>query len=71
VPAQPNVRVRLLQEAARHNGKLTVTQGVLATGLDFPEVEKALDEMLKSGFVGIDNDPDAGHVVYHFPQLVK
>ena len=70
-PAQPHLRMRLLQEAAKHNGKLSVTQGVLATGLDFPEVEKALDEMLKSGFVGIDNDPDTGHVVYHFPQLAK
>lgn len=70
-PGQPNMRMLLLQEAARHNGKLTVTQGVLATGRDFPEVEKALDDMLKSGFVGIDNDPDTGHVVYDFPQLAK
>ena len=69
LPALPNLRMRLLQEAAKHSGKLTVTQGVLATGLDFAEIEKALDEMLKSGFVGIDNDPKTGHVVYHFPQL--
>src|SRR4051794_20522367 len=70
-PAQPNLRMLLLQEAQKHNGNLSVTQGVLATGRDFPEVEKALDEMLKSGFVGVGNDPETGHVVYHFPQLAR
>jgi hypothetical protein len=64
-------RQLLLQEASKHNGRLSVTQGVLATGQDFAEVEKALDEMLKSGFVGIDNDPVTGHVVYSFPQLAR
>jgi hypothetical protein len=69
--AAPNLRQQLLQAAAHQNGRLSVTQGVLATGRDFTEVEKALDEMLKSGFVGIDNDPVTGHVVYHFPQLAR
>jgi TM2 domain len=67
----PSLRQQLLEEASKHNGRLSVTQGVLATGLDFGDVEKALDEMLKSGFVGIDNDPITGHVVYHFPQLAR
>ena len=71
VPAPPNMRMLLLAEASKHNGNLSVTQGVLATGRDFSEVEMALDEMLKSGFVDVDNDPDTGHVVYHFPQLAK
>jgi hypothetical protein len=70
-PGQPNLRMLLLAEAVKHNGNLSVTQGVLATGRDFPEVEMALDEMLKSGFVDVANDPDTGHVVYHFPQLAK
>lgn len=67
----PNLRQILLQEAARHDGKLSVTQGVLATGRDFEEIEKTLDGMLKSGFVGVDNDPATGHVVYVFPQLSR
>jgi hypothetical protein len=70
-PPQPNLRQLLLQAAVKHDGRLSVTQGVLATGLDFAEVEKALDDMLRSGFVGIDNDPVSGHVVYHFPQLAR
>jgi hypothetical protein len=70
-PSQPNLRQQLLQEAVKNNGRLSVTQGVLASGRDFAEVEKALDDMLKSGFVGIDNDPVTGHVVYHFPQLAR
>jgi hypothetical protein len=70
-PVQPNLRQQLLQAAVEQNGRLSVTQGVLATGRDFAEVEKALDEMLKSGFVGVDNDPVTGHVVYHFPQLAR
>ncbi len=68
-PPQPSLRQQLLQAAVKHNGRLSVTQGVMATGQDFAEVEKTLDEMLKSGFVSIDNDPVNGHVVYHFPQL--
>jgi hypothetical protein len=71
LPPQPSLRQQLLQEASRHNGQLSVTQGVLATGRDFAEVEKALDDMLKAGYVGIDNDPTTGHVVYHFPQLAR
>ena len=69
--AAGNLRQLLLHEAARHDGRLSVTQGVLATGRDFDEVENALDQMLKGGYVGIDNDPVTGHVVYHFPQLAR
>lgn len=69
--AAGNIRQRLLQEAAKNEGRLSVTQGVLATGRDFPEVEQVLDQMVKSGFVGIDNDPATGHVVYYFPQLTR
>ena len=69
--AAVNIRQRLLQEAVKNEGRLSVTQGVLATGRDFAEVEQVLDQMVKSGFVGIDNDPATGHVVYYFPQLVR
>lgn len=65
------IRQRLLQEAAKNDGRLSVTQGVMATGRDFTEIEQVLDGMVKSGFVGIDNDPATGHVVYYFPQLTR
>jgi len=67
----PNLRQVLLKAAAGNEGRLSITQAVMATGLDFAEVERVLDEMVKSGYVGIDNDPESGHVVYYFPQLAR
>ncbi len=63
------MRAVLLEAASKHGGKLTVTQGVMASGKTFKEVENALDDMAKSGYVGIDNDPDTGAVVYVFGEL--
>jgi hypothetical protein len=65
----PNIRQLLLQAAAKNAGQLSVTQAVMATGKDFAEVEKILDDMVRSGYVGMDNDASTGHVVYFFPQL--
>jgi TM2 domain-containing membrane protein YozV len=62
-------RVKLVQAAARYNGKLSVTQGVMATGKTFEEVEQALDEMVRSGYVDVTNDENTGVVVYNFGQL--
>jgi hypothetical protein len=67
----PNIRQVLLQAAAKNGGQLSITQAVMATGKDFAEVEKLLDDMVRSGYVGIDNDASTGHVVYFFPQLSK
>jgi TM2 domain-containing membrane protein YozV len=62
-------RVKLVQAAAKYGGTLTVTQGVLATGKPFAEVESELDSMAKSGYVDITNDEKTGMVVYNFGQL--
>jgi TM2 domain-containing membrane protein YozV len=67
----PNMRQLLLQAASKNDGKLSITQGVMATGRDFAEVQAILDEMVKSGYVGMDNDPSSGHMVYYFPQLIR
>jgi TM2 domain-containing membrane protein YozV len=67
----PNVRQLLLQAASTNDGKLSITQGVMATGRDFAEVQVVLDEMVRSGYVGMDNDPATGHMVYYFPQLSR
>lgn len=63
------MRIQLLDAARRNGSVLSVSQGVLATGKTFGQVEKALDEMAISGFVGIDNDPNSGAVIYTFDEL--
>lgn len=62
-------RQKLLKAAARRGGKLTIAQGVMATGKTFEEVERELDSMAKSGHVGVDNDPKSGVIVYDFGAL--
>jgi len=62
-------RVKLVHAASQYGGKLSVTQGVLATGKTFEEVEQALDAMVKSGYVDVTNDDNTGVVVYNFGQL--
>jgi len=61
--------VKLIQAAANHGGKLSVTQAVMETGASFAEVEATLREMLKSEYVAIENHPDSGVVIYHFLEL--
>jgi TM2 domain-containing membrane protein YozV len=68
-PPEDELRMSLLRAAAGRGGRLSVTQGVLATGRDFGAVERALDEMLRSGYVDLDNDPDSGIVIYRFGEL--
>jgi len=63
------LRLALTRAAAARGGKLSVTQGVMATGKGFQEVESALDAMVRSGYVDIDNDPDSGIIVYRFGEL--
>lgn len=61
--------VKLLKAAANRGGKLSVTQAVMDTGASFVEVETTLREMLKTGYIAIDNHPDSGVVIYHFLEL--
>ncbi|MDX2099466.1 MAG: NINE protein [Leptolyngbyaceae cyanobacterium bins.59] len=61
--------VRLLKAAEARGGRLSVTQAVMDTGIGFTEAETILREMLKSGYVQIDNDPRTGTVVYEFCEL--
>jgi TM2 domain-containing membrane protein YozV len=68
-PTGNELIVKLIEAAELRGGALNVTQGVKATGASFVEVETALREMLKSGYVRIDNDPVTGAVTYHFHEL--
>lgn len=70
-PTPESLRMKLLEAASKRNGQLSVTEGVMATGRPFEEVEAELDAMAKSGYVGIGNDPDTGMVVYMFGQLAR
>lgn len=60
---------RLLEAARQHGGRLTVTEGVEATGLPFPEIEETLRDMVASGYVDVDNAPDTGVVIYRFLEI--
>ncbi|MBD2122498.1 NINE protein [Trichocoleus sp. FACHB-262] len=68
-PSREQLMIRLLEAAAARGGKLSVTQGVMATGLGFAEVEAVLQEMVRTGYVGIDNDPVTGVITYDFKEL--
>lgn len=61
--------VKLLKAAYAKGGKLSVTQGVMATGASFAEVEATLTQLLKTGYVSVDNDPATGIVIYDFHEL--
>ncbi len=67
--ANEELRIKLVRAARNNRGVLSVTQGVMATGKNFREVETALDDMLHHGYVGIDNDPNTGVVIYVFGEL--
>ncbi|MBE9015302.1 hypothetical protein C7Y66_26255 [Chroococcidiopsis sp. CCALA 051] len=69
VNPKEQLMVKLLKAAAAHGGKLSVTQGVMDTGASFAQVEATLKEMVKSGYVGVDNHPATGVVVYKFLEL--
>lgn len=68
-PSRNDKMVMLLKAANKHNGKLSVTQGVMETGMDFEEVEELLMDMLRAGYVGVDNHPSTGVVIYRFDEL--
>lgn len=68
-PTGNQLMIQLIEVAETKGGKLTVTQGVKATGASFVEVEAVLKEMFKSGYVRIDNDPITGAVTYCFDEL--
>ncbi|MCT7951345.1 NINE protein [Ancylothrix sp. C2] len=59
--------VKILKAASARGGKLSVTQAVMDTGLDFLEVENLLKEMAVAGYAKVSND--RGVVIYRFTEL--
>lgn len=67
--SQDELMVKLAQVAQHHQGQLTVTRAVIETGANFELVEKTLLQMVKKGYVQVDNHFETGVVIYHFPEL--
>ena len=65
----PPLQTLLLREASKRGGKLTITQGVMATEKSFRQVEACLREMVVDGHADAENHPETGAVVYLFPEL--
>jgi TM2 domain-containing membrane protein YozV len=70
-PSAEEKRISLLTAASKHQGQLSVTQAVMATGMGFEESEALLKDMVKKGYVAVDNHPQTGVVVYRFDELVS
>jgi TM2 domain-containing membrane protein YozV len=67
--SQDTLMIKLTQAAQRRGGKISVTQGVIETEANFAEVEQALEQMVKKGYVGVENHPVSGVVMYDFLEL--
>jgi TM2 domain-containing membrane protein YozV len=68
-PNGQQLMMELLKVAEAKGGKLTVTQGVIATGATFEEVEATLNNMFKSGYARMENHSETGAIVYYFDEL--
>ncbi len=67
--SQDQLMIELAKVAQRRDGKISVTQAVIETGVPFDQVEATLKLMLRKGYVVVDNHPENGMVVYHFIEL--
>jgi TM2 domain-containing membrane protein YozV len=64
-----DLMLALLRAAQKHGGCLSVTTGVMETGVPFADVERVLKTMVDSGYVYMDNDATTGVVVYVFKEI--
>ncbi len=63
------LRQALLNAALENGGYLTVTQGVMATGATFTDIEQVLNTMVASGYVYNRNNPETGVLEYVFTEM--
>jgi hypothetical protein len=64
-----SLRDQLLDAAVTHGGAISVTDGVVATGATFDEVEAALKKLVESGYVDVDVPAGKSYIVYRFTEL--
>lgn len=67
--SKQELMVALALAAQKRGGKISVTQAVVDTRVGFEEIKAALNEMVKQGYVDMDNHPNSGIVVYEFLEL--
>ncbi len=63
------LRDQLLEAAVQHGGAISVTDGVVATGATFDEVEAELKRLVETGYVDVDVPPGKSYIVYRFTEL--
>ncbi len=68
-PTKDKLMVKLVKAAEARGGKISVTQAVIDTEASFSEVEVVLKEMVKTGYVSVENDYLTGVVIYRFNEL--
>jgi len=68
-PDRDRLTVQLVKAASARQGKLSVTQAVMDTEASFEQVEAALRELVKTGYVDTYNHPETGVVTYDFREL--
>lgn len=64
------LEARIFQLADRKNGRITLSDIVIETGLDIKEAEELIEGMIDEVHVQM-NVLDNGKVVYEFPELIN
>jgi hypothetical protein len=59
----------ILQIASQRQGRITMTEAILATGLSVQKIEAELQDLIQRGYVLPENDLETGAVTYWFPEL--
>lgn len=67
--ADDDLMLALLRAAQKHGGRLSVTEGVMETGMPFTAVERVLSAMVEANYVYMENDPSTGVLVYIFKEI--
>ncbi|HEC62153.1 MAG TPA: hypothetical protein ENI27_07860 [bacterium] len=64
------LQVTVFRLAARNNGRLTLSDVIVETGLDLNKAEKLMDRMVDGAHVQIDVN-DKGMIFYEFPEIIS
>jgi hypothetical protein len=65
----PDLTHIILRTAAKRGGRITITEAVMESGRSFADVERCLDDLLKTRYCSIENHPETGAVIYRFQEL--
>lgn len=68
MPEQKQLDGAIFRLAKEHNGKITISDVVIETGLDIKGAEKYMNSITDSAHVAMEVDQD-GKLIYVFPEL--